>query len=1139
MTVNADGTFDYVPDPDFFGTDSFTYRLEDPSGAVSAIATVTITVNPVNDAPVATDDNFTTDEDTTLNVVTGSILDNDVDVDDALVITQLSDTSNGALTLNPDGTFEYVPDADFFGVDTFTYQLEDPSGATSAVATVTITVNPVNDAPIATDDNFTTGEDTTLNVVTGSILDNDVDVDDALVITQLSDTSNGALTLNPDGTFDYVPDADFSGVDTFTYQLEDPSGATSAIATVTITVNPVNDAPVAVDDSYFSNEDIPFTASLNINDLLENDSDLDGDTLTVNMTPVSPPANGTVSLNANGTFTYTPNANFNGTDSFIYEVSDGNGGTAEATVNISVIPVNDAPVAVDDNFTTDEDTTLNVVTGGILDNDSDLDSNIDTLVITELSSTSNGALTLNPDGTFEYVPDPDFFGTDSFTYQLEDPSGATSAVATVTITVNPINDAPTTTPVVLSSIAEDSPTRLITQAELLANAGDIDNDNLTASGLTITAGNGTLVDNGDGTWTYTPSSNDNTDVSFTYNVTDGTDNVASTATLDITPVNDAPTTTNPVVLTSIAEDSGPRVITQAELLVNASDIEGDALTVNDLAIAAGNGTLIDNGDGTWTFTPANNDDSNVRFAFTITDGTNNVASTATLDITPVNDAPNASDDSFTIIEDTQLVIAALGLGVTSNDDTDDSSSELTAIKLTDPTNGTVELNPDGTFTYTPNPNFNGSDSFTYQVTDSSGASDTATVRIDVSPVNDAPVALDDSFELNEGGSIVFGLTNNDFDIDGNFTPNQTTVNIVTGPTNGTAFIDADGNLNYEHDGTETSTDNIVYQIIDQGGLVDTATVTITVQPIDDPTILQDDDLGTINFGEQLIISPMDILINDADVDSEFSLENIRIVTQPDQGTVDIRNGQLIFTPEDGAFGDIEFEYLLEVDGRQSETARASARVTPPLINVAPVNNEPVVEETAEPEPTVEEQTEEEEEEVQLQGRVVSNESDDDDLIELGGSSAVSNDIFDNRILESVDSLENSASEILFTSQYAGATYSYASRLNDISLLNLTGTVIAEADKVSEFEATYLAGLVWDDLDSAKQSYLLNRLQIGVPTIVSSAASFLTVGYLAWVIRGGVLLTTFMSSVPAWSSFDILSVIDEAGGDESIEEIVDQ
>ena len=116
----------------------------------------------------------------------------------------MSSTSNGALTLNPDGTFEYVPDPDFFGTDSFTYQLEDPSGATSAVATVTITVNPVNDAPVATDDNFTTNEDTTLNVVTGSILDNDVDVDDALVITQLSDTSNGALTLNPDGTFDYL-----------------------------------------------------------------------------------------------------------------------------------------------------------------------------------------------------------------------------------------------------------------------------------------------------------------------------------------------------------------------------------------------------------------------------------------------------------------------------------------------------------------------------------------------------------------------------------------------------------------------------------------------------------------------------------------------------------------------------------------------------------------------------------------------------------------------------------------------------------------------------------------------------------------------------------------------------------------------
>ena len=165
----------------------------------------TITVNDVNEAPVATDDSYITNEDTPLNVVTGGILDNDSDPDNNvgdLVITELSSTSNGALTLNPDGTFEYVPDADFFGTDSFTYQLEDPNGATSAVATVTITVNSVNDAPVATNDNFT------INVVTGGILDNDSDPDNNvgdLVVTELSSTSNGALTLNPDGTFDYVP----------------------------------------------------------------------------------------------------------------------------------------------------------------------------------------------------------------------------------------------------------------------------------------------------------------------------------------------------------------------------------------------------------------------------------------------------------------------------------------------------------------------------------------------------------------------------------------------------------------------------------------------------------------------------------------------------------------------------------------------------------------------------------------------------------------------------------------------------------------------------------------------------------------------------------------------------------------------
>ena len=214
---------------------------------------------------------------------------------------------------------------------------------------------------------------------------------------------------------------------------------------------------------------------------------------------------------------------------------------------------------------------------------------------------------------------------------------------------------PTTAPVVLASVAEDSGVRTITQAELLANANDIDSDSLSAVGLIVTSGNGFLVDNGDGTFDYNPAADDDSDVSFEYTITDGPNGVVGTATLDITPVNDAPTTT-PVVLTSIVEDSGARVITQAELLANASDIEGDLLTVTGLTTTSGNGSLVDNGNGTWSYTPAANDDTNASFDYTINDGTDNVTGTATLDITPVNDTPKTTPVVLTsIVEDLSLI----------------------------------------------------------------------------------------------------------------------------------------------------------------------------------------------------------------------------------------------------------------------------------------------------------------------------------------------------------------------------------------------------------------------------------------------------------------------------------------------------
>ena len=252
-------------------------------------------------------------------------------------------------------------------------------------------------------------------------------------------------------------------------------------------------------------------------------------------------------------------------------------------------------------YVVSEEGTLNVsAVNGVLPNDYDIDG--DTLTAVLVSGPANAAaFSLNPDGSFTYTPTANFNGIDSFTYSANDGS-VDSNIATVTIRVDAVNDAPTTTPVTLAAIAEDSGVRVITQAELLANAGDVDGDALTATNLAISAGLGTLVDNFDGTWNYTPALNDDTSVSFSYTITDGVAPIAGSASLDITPLNDTPTT-SPVTLTAIAEDSGVRLITQAELLSNAVDDDGDVLTATGLSISAGLGTLFDNGDGTWNYTP--------------------------------------------------------------------------------------------------------------------------------------------------------------------------------------------------------------------------------------------------------------------------------------------------------------------------------------------------------------------------------------------------------------------------------------------------------------------------------------------------------------------------------------------------------
>ncbi|HEX4997947.1 MAG TPA: Ig-like domain-containing protein, partial [Terriglobia bacterium] len=245
LTLNADGSFSYTPDANYNGPDSFTYKANDGQ-ADSNMATVSLTVNPVNDAPVAVGNSYSTDEDTPLVVPAPGVLANDTDVEnDVLTAILVLGPAHGGLTLNADGSFSYTPDANYNGPDSFTYKANDGE-ADSNVATVSLTVNPVNDAPMAVADSYNTDEDTPLVVSAPGVLANDTDVEnDALTAILVLGPAHGGLTLNADGSFSYTPDANYNGPDSFTYKANDGE-ADSNVATVSLTVNPVNDAPAIV-----------------------------------------------------------------------------------------------------------------------------------------------------------------------------------------------------------------------------------------------------------------------------------------------------------------------------------------------------------------------------------------------------------------------------------------------------------------------------------------------------------------------------------------------------------------------------------------------------------------------------------------------------------------------------------------------------------------------------------------------------------------------------------------------------------------------------------------------------------------------------------------------------------------------------
>ncbi|WP_173010293.1 Ig-like domain-containing protein, partial [Mycolicibacterium sp. P9-64] len=905
LALGSDGSFTYTPQANYTGADSFTYTASDGT-STSNLATVTIGMTAVNDAPVAGDDAVNTSED---SPVSGNVLTNDTDVDSSsltVVNPGTITTTHGTVALAADGTFTYTPTANFSGTDLFSYQTTDGQ-AVSRLAIVTITITAVNDAPMAGNDAVTTTED---HQVSGNVLTNDTDVDSSLTVVNPGTitTTHGTVTLASDGSFTYTPTANYFGTDSFTYRATDGQ-ALSDLATVTITVVAINDAPVAGDDAVYTSEDSPVSGNV-----LTNDTDVDSGTLTVVNPGTITTTHGTVALAADGSFTYTPTANFSGTDLFSYQTTDGQAVSRLAIVTITIAAVNDAPVAGNDAVTTTED---HQVSGNVLTNDTDVDSSSLTVVNPGTITTTHGTVTLAADGSFAYTPTANYFGTDSFTYQSTD-GQAVSDLATVTITITAVNDAPVASDDAVNT-SEDSPV----SGNVLTNDTDIDSSTLTVvSPGTIMTDHGTVTLAADGSFTYTPVANYNGTDSFTYQATDGTTvSALATVTITITAVNDAPVAGDDTVNTS--EDTP----VSGNVLTNDTDVESSTLTVvNPGIITTTHGTVTLAADGSFTYTPVSHYNGTDSFTYQATDGTTvSAPATVTITVTAVNDAPVAGDDGVSTTEDNP----ASGNVLTNDTDIDSSTITVANPGTITTTHGTVTLAADGSFTYTPVANYNGTDSFTYQATDGTTVSDLATVTITITAVNDAPVSVGDTATNHEDTSVTGNVLTNDTDIDSGTLTVVSPGTITT--THGTVTLAADGSFTYTPQSNYNGTDSFTYQATDGTTISDLATVTITITAVND-TPAAGDDTATTN--EDTPVSG-NVLTNDTDIDSStVTVANPGTITT-DHGTVTLAaDGSFTYTPTANFFGTDSFTYRATDGTTISDLATVTITIT--AVNDTPV-----------------------------------------------------------------------------------------------------------------------------------------------------------------------------------------------------------
>ena len=446
-SILTNGSFTYVPNEGFLGTDQFRYILLDPSGNLSEQVVVTIEVyEPFNRKPIGTGDTFGTSAGTSLVVNAPGLLANDLDPDgDVIIVSNFFQPTNGTLTsIVTNGSFTYVPNVGFTGTDQFQYTLQDADGNFSEPVIVTLeVVAPGGEKPLGFKDSFSVESGKTLTVAAPGLITNDFDPDgDSFIVSNFIGTTNGTITsIVTNGSFIYVPNAGFTGTDQFQYTLLNADGNYSDPVVVTIEVlEPFNRKPIATGDTYGTPAGTPLI--VNAPGLMTNDLDPDGDVIIVSN--FFQTTNGQItSIVTNGSFTYIPNDGFTGTDQFQYILMDADGLFSDpVTVTIEVFEsFNRKPVAISDHYATPEGITLVVAAPGLRTNDIDPDG--DMIIVSNFFPPTHGTLTsIVTNGSFTYVPEAGFTGTDQFRYILLDGEGNYSDQVIVTIDVIGISQPP-------------------------------------------------------------------------------------------------------------------------------------------------------------------------------------------------------------------------------------------------------------------------------------------------------------------------------------------------------------------------------------------------------------------------------------------------------------------------------------------------------------------------------------------------------------------------------------------------------------------------------------------------------------------------------------------------------------------------